>query len=89
MVVRLLNHISTCVSLGLNIAALVLVIMVSVAYLGGGGGAQGARAPLSRMNTIKNDNKFTCPAISDIHTRLYIENACKVFDCFKFLTQLD
>ena len=23
-----------------------------------------------------------CPAISDIHTRLYIENACKVFDCF-------
>ena len=21
-----------------------------------------------------------CPAISDIHTRLYIEHACKVFD---------
>ena len=25
----------------------------------------------------------TCPAISDIHRRLYIENSCKVFDFFK------
>ena len=24
----------------------------------------------------------TCPAISDIHRRLYIENACNVFDFF-------
>ena len=28
-----------------------------------------------------------CPAISDNHTRLYIENACKVFDCFQTLMQ--
>ena len=28
-------------------------------------------------------NLETLPEISDIHTRLYIENACKVFDCFK------
>ena len=29
----------------------------------------------------------TCPAISDIHTCLCIENACKVFDFFQTLTQ--
>ena len=24
-----------------------------------------------------------CPAISDIHRHLYIENSCKLFDCFQ------
>ena len=27
-------------------------------------------------------DEISLPEISDIHTRLYIENACKVFDCF-------
>ena len=39
--------------------------------------------PLHQMHvptTFRTD--LACPAISDIHTRLYIENACKVFDCF-------
>ena len=31
---------------------------------------------------LQSRAKGTCPAISDIHTRLYIENACKIFDCF-------
>ena len=32
-------------------------------------------------------NLLPCPAISDIHTCLCIENACKVFDFFQTLTQ--
>ena len=55
---------------------------------GGGGGDNLFQRGINYSGIIYSEDKLfrnrsTCPEISDIHRRLYIEKSCKVFDFFQ------